>query len=236
MGKFKHWAPLTLEGLCGHPCNDGKLCNSNAGKCSKHRQRELFLMAREDERAVIMERGVCGVPEAGGGPCQQPWGQCSIHMASWHQKRELRAMRAEDDASCIADRGRCGVVPRGGGDACGRPRTRCPHHAAEHERCHSMVDDDPSERCRSRRAEGSNYCAKHADYPNYSMTVQRWVVDRRQHGFAFDEEDFMAHIRAKYPGASFQQPRCHDFQKYVGHFANLGAAAERCRSRSPKHT
>ena len=64
MGKFKHWAPLTLEGLCGHPCNDGKLCNSNAGKCSKHRQRELFLMAREDERAAIMERGVCGVPEA----------------------------------------------------------------------------------------------------------------------------------------------------------------------------
>ena len=61
-------------------------------------------------------------------------------------------------------------------------------------------------------------------------------VDRQQHGFAFDEEDFMAHIRAKYPGASFQQPRCNDFQKYVGHFANLGAAAERCRSRSPKHT
>ena len=112
-GKFKHWAPLMIEGLCGHPCNDGKLCNSNAGKCSKHRQRELFLMAREDERAVIMERGVCGVPEAGGGPCQQPRGQCSIHTASWHQKRELRAMRAEDDASCIADRGRCGVVPRG---------------------------------------------------------------------------------------------------------------------------
>ena len=99
-----------------------------------------------------------------------------------------------------------------------------------------MVDRDPNARCWNRRAEGSSYCAKHADYPNYSMTVQRWVVDRQQHGFAFDEEDFMAHIRAKYPGASFQQPRCHDFQKYVSHFANLGAAAERCRSRSPKHT
>ena len=99
-----------------------------------------------------------------------------------------------------------------------------------------MVDDDSSERCRSRRAEGSSYCAKHADYPNYSMTVQRWVVDRQQHGLALEEEDFMAHIRAKYPGASFQQPRCHDFQKYVGHFANLGAAAEGCHSRSPKRS
>ena len=88
-GKFLHWAPLTLEGLCGHPCSGDKLCNSNAGKCSKHRQREVSLMAREDERAAIMERGFCGVPEAGGGPCQQPRGQCSIHTASWHQKREL---------------------------------------------------------------------------------------------------------------------------------------------------
>ena len=192
-------------------------------------------MGCEDRRSIILERGFCGVTEKGR-TCQKPSGQCNFHTAAWHQKRELCAMRAEDDASCIADRGRCGVVPRGGGDACGRPRTRCPHHAAEHERCHSMVDADPNERCRSHRAEGSSYCAKHADYPNYSMTVQRWVVDRQQHGFAFDEEDFMAHIRAKYPGASFQQPRCHDFQKYVGHFANLGAAAERCRSRSPKRS
>ena len=46
----------------------------------------------------------------------------------------------------------------------------------------------------------------------------------------------MAHIRAKYPGASFQQPRCHDFQKYVGHFANLAAATKRCRSRSLKRS
>ena len=68
------------------------------------------------------------------------------------------------------------------------------------------------------------------------MTVQRWVVDRQQHGLALEEADFMAHIRAKYLGASFQQPRCHDFQKYARHFANTGAAAERCRSRSPKHT
>ena len=193
-------------------------------------------MACEDSRSTTVERGVCGVPEAGGGTCQKPWGQCSIHTAAWHQKRELGAMRAEDDASCIADRGRCGVLLRGGGDACGHPRTRCPHHASEQERCHSMVDRDPTVRCRKYRAEGSRFCAHHADYPNYSVTVQRWAVGRQQRGLSFDEEDFTAHIIAEYPDASFQQPGIHDVQKYAGHFADLGAAAERCRGRSPKRS
>ena len=61
------------------------------------------------------------------------------------------------------------------------------------------------------------------------------IVDVDNDG-KINEEDFIAHIRAKYPGASYQQPRCHDFQKYARHFANLGAAAERCRSRSPKRS
>ena len=56
-------------------------------------------------------------------------------------------------------------------------------------------------------------------------------------GLSFDEKDFMAHnIRAEYPDASFQLPRSHDVQKDAGHFADLGAAAERCRSRSPKRS
>ena len=233
---FSHWAPRTVWGLCGHACSDGKLCNNNAGSCGAHSRREEELMACEDSRSTTVERGVCGVPEAGGGTCQKPWGQCSIHTAAWHQKRELGAMRAEDDASCIADRGRCGVLPRGGGDACGHPRTRCPHHAVEQERCQSTFDRDPNERCRSCRAEGSRYCTQHADYPNYSLTVQQWVLDRQQHGLALNEEDFIAHIRARYPGASYQLPRCHDFQKCASHFATLGAAAERRRSRTPKRS
>ena len=68
------------------------------------------------------------------------------------------------------------------------------------------------------------------------MTVQRWAVGRQQRGISFDEEDFAAHIRAEYPDASFQQPRSHDVQKYAGHFADLGSAAERCRGRSPKRS
>ena len=27
-GRFARWAPLTLEGLCGHTCRDSKLCNA----------------------------------------------------------------------------------------------------------------------------------------------------------------------------------------------------------------
>ena len=50
------------------------------------------------------------------------------------------------------------------------------------------------------------------------------------------EEEFMAHVHVVYPDAAYELPRFHDFQKYVGHFANLGAAAERCRSRSPKRS
>ena len=61
----------------------------------------------------------------------------------------------------------------------------------------------------------------HADYPNYSVTVQRWAADRQQRGLSFDEEQFTAHIRAEYPNASYQQPKVHDFQKFVASFLNL---------------
>ena len=48
---------------------------------------------------------------------------------------------------------------------------------------------------------------------------------------------FMAHVRTQYPDASYQQPKVHDFQKYdASSFANLGEAAERDRSRSPKRS
>ena len=59
-GEFLRWAPLTLEGLCGHPCSDGKLCNNNAGDCRAHQRSELARMAREDEQAALVERGLCG--------------------------------------------------------------------------------------------------------------------------------------------------------------------------------
>ena len=218
--EFSHWAPLTMWGLCGHTCSNNKLCNNNAGDCGAHSRREKDLMECEDSRSTIVERGVCGVPEAGGGPCQKPQGQCSIHGAGWHQKRELCAMREEDDVSCIADRGRCGVLPRRGGDACGHPRTRCPHHASEQGRCHSMVDADPTARCLKYRAGGSRFCNKHADFPDFSVVAQRWVREHQRTGLPLEEEElFMAHVRAVYPDASYQLPKIHDFQKFVAAFA-----------------
>ncbi len=146
-GRFSHWAPLTVEGLCGHPCPDGKLCSGNAGDCLSHRRRERTLMEREDERAAVVEHGHCGVPLGPGGACEKPRGRCGIHTDEWHRKRELRAMRAEDDASCAADRGLCGVLPRCGGGQCDKPRGRCPNHAEEKARCQSTLDSDPRERC-----------------------------------------------------------------------------------------
>ena len=99
-----------------------------------------------------------------------------------------------------------------------------------------MIDRDPKARCWSRRAEGSRYCTAHADFPDFSVVAQRWIGERQGAGLPLPEEEFMAHVRVVYPDAAYELPRFHDFQKYVGHFANLGAAAERCRSRSPKHT
>ena len=235
-GRFSHWAPLTVEGLCGHPCSDGKLCNNNAGDCFVHRQREKTFMGREDECSAILGRGLCGVPLGKEGFCQKALGRCKIHTEDWDLRRELCAMRAEDDISCIADRGRCGVVPRGGGDRCDYPRGRCPRHAEEKERCQSALDCDPQERCWNHRAEGSRFCQKHADYPDLSVAVQRWVAERQRKGVPLDEEEFMAYVRAGYPDASYQQPKIHDFQKFAVYFANLGVAAERSRSRSPKRS
>ena len=184
-------------------------------------------MAREDERAAVMARGPCGVPGRDG-PCGKPRGRCEVHTEAWHLSREQRAIQTEDAASCLADRGRCGVVPRRGGNACDHPRTRCPHHAVEHERCQSTIDRDPNARCWSRRAEGSRYCKAHAGFPDFSVVAQRWIGERQGAGLPLPEEDFMIHVRAVYPDAAYELPRFHDFQKYVGHFANLGAAAERC--------
>ena len=230
--QFSFWAPVTMEGLCGHHCTDGKLCNNNAGDCAAHSRRERDLMVCEDSRSTILERGVCGVPVAGGGACQKPQGQCSIHTDDWRQQRELAAMREEDDASCIADRGRCGVVPRGGGDGCHHPRSRCPHHASEQERCQSMVDHDPLARCWNRRAEGTRFCNAHADYPNFSVAAQRWMGECQRTGLPLEEDGFMAHVRAVYPDASYQLPKIYDFQKFVASFANPEAAAELPRSLS----
>ena len=231
-GDFLRWAPLTMAGLCGHPLPPrGKLCNNNAGGCPTHKRREQTLMEREDERAAIVAHGLCNVP-VGDSACEKPLGRCYIHTDEWHQQRELRAMRAEDDVSCIADRGRCGVVPRSGGEQCHKPKGRCPNHAEEKARCESAIDSDPRERCRSRCMEGSRFCGKHLDYPNYSVVVQRWVAGRQQDGLPADEEDFMTFLRTEYPNASYQQQKIYDVQKYAASLA--GAAAERPRSRSPK--
>ena len=69
--------------------------------------------------------------------------------------------------------------------------------------------------------EGSRFCGKHLDYPNYSVVVQRWVAGRQQDGLPADEEDFMTFLRAEYPNVSYQQPKVHDFQKFVASFLNL---------------
>ena len=129
-------------------------------------------------------------------------------------------MAAEDDAACIIDRGRCGVEQRNG-EFCLRPRTRCSIHAAERERCHSMIDTDPNERCRCHRAPDSMYCANHADYPNYSVTVQQWAMSRHP----WDEEELMAHLRVRYPLATRSPVPCYDFQKFVGSIAKCAAAS-----------
>ena len=220
-GRFARWAPLTVEGLCGHPCSDGKLCNNNVGDCVVHGSRERAVMALEDNAATLVQRGVCGIPVAGGGNCQEPQGRCSIHTEEWCQQRELHAMAIEDERSCIVNRGLCSVVPRLGGEPCAYPKSRCPRHAEEKERCQSALDHDPQQQCWNHRAEGSRFCRKHADYPNFSVVVRTWAVKRQRNGVPLDEGDFMTFIRTEYPDASYQQPKVHDFQKFVASFLNL---------------
>ena len=163
-GKFLWWTPTTMEGMCGHPCPDGNLCNNIAGDCSTHRRREQSLLTREDESAAIMEHGHCGVPCGNARTCEKPWGRCNFHSEAWHKQRELRAMEQEDRASCIEDRGVCGAVQRNGDRCCGNPKGRCPNHAEEKVRFKSAIDSDPVERCWNRRMESSDFCEKHVDY------------------------------------------------------------------------
>ena len=88
------------------------------------------------------------------------------------------------------------------------------------------IDPDPTQPYPKHRAEGSRFCDKRADYPNYFVTVQIWVTDRQQRDLPFDEEELMAHILAEYPKASYQQPKCYDFQKYAASFARTQSPSE----------
>ena len=48
------------------------------------------------------------------------------------------------------------------------------------------------------------------------------LILRFKLGKAFiDEEDFMSFLLTEYPNASYQQPKVHDFQKFVASFLNL---------------
>ena len=105
--------------------------------------------------------------------------------------------------------------------------------AEEKHRCQPALDRNPEERCWNHRTEGSRFCGKHADYPDLSVAVQRWVARRRRKGVPLAEEDFMAFIRAEYPSASYPL-QIHDYHKFIDNFAFSGTAGERSRSRTPK--
>jgi hypothetical protein len=98
------------------------------------------------------------------------------------------------------------------------------------------MDNNTRERCWKRRAAGSRFCGQHADYPDFSVVVARWVAERQRQAVPPGEEDFMGFLRAQYPDASYQLPKVHEFHKFVASFANTGAAAERARSRSPRRS
>ena len=83
---------------------------------------------------------------------------------------------------------------------------------------------------------GARYCKAHADFPNFCVVAQRWIGERQGAGLTLPEAEFMAHVRAVYPNASYEQPKIHDFQKFVAAFASAGPGAERARSRSPKRS
>ena len=219
-GEFEHWAPLTLDGLCGHPGKDGKLCNNTAGDCCIHLRSELSRMAREDERAAVMARGPCGVPGRDG-PCGKPRGRCEVHTEAWHLSREQRAMQTEDTSSCLVDRGQCGVVTKLSGEPCRKPKGRCLSHAEEKERCLSSLDSDPRQRCWKRKAEGSCFCDQHQDYPNYSKVVAKWAAEQSQKDGLPDEGRFMAFIQTAYPNATYEQPPVHNFQQFVETFRSF---------------
>ena len=57
--------------------------------------------------------------------------------------------------------------------------------------------------------------------PEYSVVVQRWVAGCQRNGLPLDAQELMAYIRAEHPYASYQQPKVHDFQKFVASFLNL---------------
>ena len=84
----------------------------------------------------------------------------------------------------------------------------------------------------TRRARAETRIRADADFPDFSVVAQRWIGERQGAGLPLPEEEFMTHVRAVYPDASYQLPKIHDFQKFVAAFAWPGRAAERARNHS----
>ena len=90
--------------------------------------------------------------------------------------REGTAMTAENEMSRKRDRGICNNAGRNG-KICTSVRRECPFHAPEHQRCMSMLNDNPVERCWSYRANVTcgSYCSNHEEYPNLSVSAKAYA-------------------------------------------------------------
>ena len=226
-GRFSHWAPVTMPGLCGHPGPSGKLCNNNAGDCQTHLRREQQLMASEDRLSGIAERGFCGVPLRDGKRCEEVKGKCATHSEAWHLQREFAAMKSEDDASCVADKGICGVMPRAGGAPCAKPKGRCPIHAEGEERCRSALDDDPCAQCRNYRRGGSDFCEFHQDRPNLNLALREFFADRM--GELVTEDALRAWDKSRFRDAA-RALDIYDFSRYITRAAKSCGFAIDCQT------
>ena len=166
-------------------------------------------MEGEELRAATLAHGTCDVPVRNGRSCDQVRGRCTVHTQAWRQARECVAMQSEDDASCVAERGRCGVALRGGGRPCEKPKGRCKYHAAEEVRCKSALEDDPCARCRNYRKEGSDFCDKHQDRPDFCLALQEFF--RECMGGPITEEAFNSWEKRRFPKATQDFGPIHNF-------------------------
>lgn len=149
---------------------------------------------REDGNSPA-EAEKCGWTTHRGTLCQWPR-PCAIHA----EKRREHEARVK--------KGICGASLRSGGGVCQKVRGECAFHAPEEVRCKSTLETKPTEQCYNRRIDGSDYCDKHAEYPNLGARLRDYIADLGGlRAFAENNKAFLQEFFEKeYPEARADRP------------------------------
>ena len=171
--------------------------SSEASKAKRQKTLEEVSQASLPKPAGIdsHENGNCGMPTQSGRPCKltRPCPHHDQQRKAQEEARQLQRLRVEKSI--------CGAVKADGG-LCDNIRGQCGFHATDN-RCESMLDASPQNRCKVRQKPGLKYCVYHQDFPNLGVHAKAYAEEQRRSNKPCVEADF---LKTYYPHRRYTRP------------------------------